>query len=32
MEGESGFTRSVIDQLHSWYIQRGEKEGKSGVT
>ena len=32
MEGESGFTRSIIDELHSWNIQRDEKEGESGVT
>ena len=32
MKGESGFTRSIIDQLHSWDIQRYEKEGESRVT
>ena len=32
MEGENGFTRSIIDELHSWNIQRDEKEGESGVT
>ena len=32
MEGESTFTRSIIDELHSWDIQRDEKEGESGFT
>ena len=32
MEGESGATRSIIDELHSWDIKRGEMEGESGVT
>ena len=32
MEGESGVTRSIIDQLHSSRIQRGQMEGESGVT
>ena len=32
MEGESGFTRSIIDELHSWDIQGDEMAGKSGVT
>ena len=32
MEGESGVTRSIIGHLHSWDIQRDEKEGESGVT
>ena len=32
MEGESGVTRSIIDELHSWDIQRDEMEGESGVT
>ena len=32
MEGESGVTRSMIDELHSSEIQRGEMEGESGVT
>ena len=31
MEGEIGVTRSVIDELHSSDIQRGEMEGESGV-
>ena len=32
MEGESGVTRSIIDELHSWDIQRDQREGESGVT
>ena len=32
MEGESGVTRSIIDELHSWDIQGGQREGESGVT
>ena len=32
MEGESGFTRSRIDELHSWDIQRDQMEGASGVS
>ena len=32
MEGESGGTRSNIDELHSWDIQRDQREGESGVT
>ena len=32
MEGESGVARSIIDQLHSWYIQRDQMEGESGGT
>ena len=31
MLGESGITRSVIDELHSWDIQGDQKEGASGV-
>ena len=30
MEGESGVTRSIIDELHSWHIQGDEREGESG--
>ena len=30
MEGEYGVTRSIIDELHSWDIQRVGKEGESG--
>ena len=32
MEGESGITRSITDEPHSWDIQRDQMEGKSGVT
>ena len=32
MEGESDVTRSIIDELHSWDIQRDQMEGESGVT
>ena len=32
MEGESGVTRNIIDELHSWDIQRDQMEGGSGVT
>ena len=32
MEGESGVTRSIIDDLHSSDIKRDQMEGESGVT
>ena len=32
MEGESGVTRSIIDELNSWNIQRDQMEGKIDVT
>ena len=32
MEGEGGVTRSILDELHSWDIQRDQREGESGVT
>ena len=32
MEGESGVTRSIIDELHSSNIQRDQMEVESGVT
>ena len=32
MEGESCVTRSIIDELLSWNIQRDQMEGESGVT
>ena len=32
MGGEGGITRSMIDELHSWDIQRDQMEGKSGFT
>ena len=32
MEGKSGVTRSMIDELHSRDIQGDQMEGESGVT
>ena len=32
MEDQSGFTRSIIDELHSLDIQEPHMEGESGVT
>ena len=32
MEGESGVTRSIIDELDSWDIQGDQMEGESGVS
>ena len=32
MDGESGVTRSIIDELHSSDNQRDQTEGESGVT
>ena len=32
MEGESGVTRSTIDELHSWDIQGDQMEGGIWVT
>ena len=32
MECESGVTRKIIDQLHSWYIQRDEMGDESCVS
>ena len=32
MEGRSGVTRSIIDELHPSDIQRDQMEGRSGVT
>ena len=32
MEGESGVTRSIIDEVHSSDVQRDQMEGESGVT
>ena len=32
MEGESGVTRSTVDELHSWDIQGDPMEGESRVT
>ena len=32
MEGESGVTQSIVDELNSWDIQGVEMEGESRVT
>ena len=32
MEGESGATRRIIDELHSSDIQGDEMEGESGIS
>ena len=32
MEGESGVTKSIIDEVQSWDIEGDEMEGESGVT
>ena len=32
MEGESGFTGSIIDELHSSYIQGYQTESGGGIT
>ena len=32
MKGESGVSRSIIDELHSADIQGDQTEGESGVT
>ena len=32
MEGESGVTPSIIDELHSWEIQGDQIESEIGVT
>ena len=32
MVAESGVSRSIIDELHSSYIQRDQMEGENGVT
>ena len=31
MEGESGFTRSIIDELQSRYLQGDQMESKTSV-
>ena len=31
MEGESGVTRSIIDELHARHIQGDQMEGERGV-
>ena len=32
MEGESGVTQSIIDELPSWDTQRDQVEGEIGAT
>ena len=32
MKSESGVTQTIIDELHSLYIQGDQIEGESGVT
>ena len=32
MELESGVTRSIIDELHSWDLEGDQTEDESGVT
>ena len=32
MEGESGVTRSIINEIHSSDLQGDQMEGESGVT
>ena len=32
MEGDSGVTRSIIDELHSLHIQLDQMEGAQGLT
>ena len=32
MEGESGATRSIIEEIDSWDIQGDQMESESGVT
>ena len=32
MEGGTGVTRSIMDDLHSWDIQLDQMEGESGAT
>ena len=32
MEGESGFTQSIIDELHPFDTQGGQLEGECGVS
>ena len=31
MEGESGVTRSIIDELHSWDMQGDQMKGEGGA-
>ena len=32
MEGQSGATRNIVDELDSWDIERDQMEGETGVT
>ena len=32
MERESGGTRNIIDEFHSWYVQGDQIEGESGFS
>ena len=32
MEGESGVTRGIIDELHSWDIEGDQIEGESRIS
>ena len=32
MEGQSGVTRSIVDELHSWDIEGEQTEDESGVS
>ena len=32
MKRESGFTRNIIDEFHSWDIERDEMKDESGFT
>ena len=32
MEGQGGDTGSIIDEIHSWDMQRDQMEGESDVT
>ena len=32
MQGKSLVTRSIIDELHSWYIEVDQMECENGVT
>ena len=32
MESESGVTRNIIDEFHSWDVQAHQMEGEGGVT
>ena len=32
MEGDSGATRSIIDELHCWGLKQDQMEDESGVS